>query len=160
MSQVGLVRSNNKWATLSRVPQELFIFPSKGFRKVKQDHGQIGVGHGPAAARARDALELEEELEHRAARELGIEAEVLREESEAGPHVAGVGDDVGAVEEHRAGRRLDEPGHWNRTLSLGEQQRLGIARALLHAPQYLFLDEATASLDEPSTGRDCTRSFA
>lgn len=46
--------------------------------------------------------------------------------------------------------RLDEEGHWNRTLSLGEQQRLGVARAILQAPQYLFLDEATASLDEPS----------
>jgi putative ATP-binding cassette transporter len=46
--------------------------------------------------------------------------------------------------------QLDEHGHWNRTLSLGEQQRLGLVRALLHAPQYLFLDEATASLDEPS----------
>ena len=33
-------------------------------------------------------------------------------------------------------------------LSLGEQQRLGIARAILQAPDYLFLDEATASLDE------------
>lgn len=46
--------------------------------------------------------------------------------------------------------RLEEEEHWNRILSLGEQQRLGLARALLHAPNYLFLDEATASLDEPS----------
>jgi putative ATP-binding cassette transporter len=46
--------------------------------------------------------------------------------------------------------QLAEEAHWNRMLSLGEQQRLGLARALLHAPQYLFLDEATASLDEAS----------
>jgi putative ATP-binding cassette transporter len=46
--------------------------------------------------------------------------------------------------------RLEEEAHWNRMLSLGEQQRLGLARALLHRPQYLFLDEATASLDEAS----------
>ena len=45
-------------------------------------------------------------------------------------------------------QRLDEEAHWNRMLSLGEQQRLGIARAILQAPDYLFLDEATASLDE------------
>jgi putative ATP-binding cassette transporter len=49
--------------------------------------------------------------------------------------------------------RLDEEAHWNRLLSLGEQQRLGLARALLHQPQYLFLDEATASLDEASEAR-------
>jgi putative ATP-binding cassette transporter len=46
--------------------------------------------------------------------------------------------------------RVGEHAHWNRMLSLGEQQRLGVARALLHRPDFLFLDEATASLDEPS----------
>jgi putative ATP-binding cassette transporter len=49
--------------------------------------------------------------------------------------------------------RLEESAHWNRMLSLGEQQRLGLCRALLHAPQYLFLDEATASLDEAAEAR-------
>lgn len=49
--------------------------------------------------------------------------------------------------------RLHEEAHWNRILSLGEQQRLGVARALLQAPDYLFLDEATASLDEPSEAK-------
>jgi putative ATP-binding cassette transporter len=49
--------------------------------------------------------------------------------------------------------RLAEEAHWNRILSLGEQQRLAIARAILQAPNYLFLDEATASLDEPSEAK-------
>ena len=46
--------------------------------------------------------------------------------------------------------RLHEEAHWNRMLSLGEQQRLAIARVLLQKPDYVFLDEATASLDEPA----------
>ncbi|MEE4674825.1 ABC transporter ATP-binding protein/permease [Pseudomonas alliivorans] len=39
---------------------------------------------------------------------------------------------------------------WSRELSGGEQQRIGLARALLCAPQTLYLDEATNQLDEPS----------
>ena len=57
---------------------------------------------------------------------------------------------VAAVGLPELATRIEEEAHWNRMLSLGEQQRLGIARALLHAPDYLFLDEATASLDEPA----------
>ncbi len=57
---------------------------------------------------------------------------------------------VAAVGLPALAERIDDEAHWNRMLSLGEQQRLGIARALLHAPDFLFLDEATASLDEPS----------
>jgi vitamin B12/bleomycin/antimicrobial peptide transport system ATP-binding/permease protein len=50
---------------------------------------------------------------------------------------------------HLAGRLSDEA-HWGNTLSGGEQQRLAVARALVYRPDWLFLDEATASLDEPS----------
>jgi ABC-type multidrug transport system ATPase subunit len=38
-----------------------------------------------------------------------------------------------------------------RTLSSGETQRLGIARALVLDPEILFLDEPTASIDEENT---------
>ena len=48
----------------------------------------------------------------------------------------------------RLPERLDEPERWDRVLSLGEQQRLAFARLLLHRPAWIFMDEATAALDE------------
>lgn len=42
---------------------------------------------------------------------------------------------------------LDIDDNWSQRLSGGEQQRLAIARAILAAPTWLLLDEATAAMD-------------
>ena len=43
--------------------------------------------------------------------------------------------------------RIDSDDNWPTRLSGGEQQRIALARALLARPDWIFLDEATASLD-------------
>ena len=82
---------------------------------------------------------------------VGTLSEAVTYPAEPGAYDPGqIAEALGAVGLPALVARLDEEAHWNRMLSLGEQQRLGLARALLQAPDYLFLDEATASLDEPS----------
>ena len=49
--------------------------------------------------------------------------------------------------------RLDQEDAWDQRLSGGEQQRVALARALLLKPDWLFLDEATASLDPAAEER-------
>jgi len=49
--------------------------------------------------------------------------------------------------------RLRESQSWEQVLSIGEQQRLGFARLLLHRPRWVFLQEATDAVDPDSERR-------
>jgi putative ATP-binding cassette transporter len=59
-----------------------------------------------------------------------------------------VKDALGAVGLAHFAGDLERSENWAQVLSGGEQQRLAFARALLNKPDWLFLDEATASLPE------------
>jgi putative ATP-binding cassette transporter len=69
------------------------------------------------------------------AAETSIQDDAIREVLEA------VG--LGAFVQH-----LDDVENWSLHMSGGEQQRLAIARAILQQPDWLFVDEATAALDD------------
>jgi vitamin B12/bleomycin/antimicrobial peptide transport system ATP-binding/permease protein len=45
---------------------------------------------------------------------------------------------------------LDRNERWDKSMSLGQQQRVAFARVLLHKPKWVFMDEATSALDEDS----------
>jgi putative ATP-binding cassette transporter len=44
--------------------------------------------------------------------------------------------------------RLDDTEQWEQLLTPHEQQRLALARVLVHEPDWIFLDKATSALDE------------
>ncbi len=49
--------------------------------------------------------------------------------------------------------KLDMEADWSHVLSVGEQQRVAFARALIYRPAWLFLDEASSALDEETENR-------
>jgi len=61
---------------------------------------------------------------------------------------AAVGEVLRTVGLGHLAQELARQENWAQVLSGGEQQRLAFARALLNKPDWLFLDEATASLPE------------
>jgi putative ATP-binding cassette transporter len=62
--------------------------------------------------------------------------------------VALIDDVLKAVDLGHLSRIDQETMHWSQRLSGGEQQRLAFARAILQAPDWLFLDEAMSALPE------------
>jgi putative ATP-binding cassette transporter len=82
---------------------------------------------------------------------LGTLRAVVSYPEDAGAYDDGrIGEALEAVGLGHMSGRLDEEAPWAQRLSGGEQQRVAVARAVLARPDWLFLDEATASLDPES----------
>ncbi len=109
----------------------------------------FGAGRVSAPAQARILF-----LPQRPYLPIGTLAEVLRYPSRGEPvseeTLRRALTDVGLG---HLGAALDERAHWAQRLSGGEQQRIAIARALVLQPDWLFLDEATAAIDENAEAR-------
>jgi putative ATP-binding cassette transporter len=50
-------------------------------------------------------------------------------------------------------KQLESKEDWTRILSGGQKQKIVFAKALLQKPDWLFLDEASSFLDEPSENK-------
>eukprot|EP00656_Telonema_subtile_P052045 TRINITY_DN7142_c0_g1_i2.p1 TRINITY_DN7142_c0_g1~~TRINITY_DN7142_c0_g1_i2.p1 ORF type:complete len:469 (+),score=109.45 TRINITY_DN7142_c0_g1_i2:410-1816(+) len=73
------------------------------------------------------------------------------------PHAACSIDDARLIEilrllrlDRATGEDLELVQRWDKHLSVGEQQRVGIARVLVHRPRFVLLDEATSANDPES----------
>jgi putative ATP-binding cassette transporter len=81
---------------------------------------------------------------------IGTLREVVSYPTPTGVDDAALRDALQAVELPELTDKLDETAHWALQLSPGEQQRIAFARALVQKPEWLFLDEATSAVDEPT----------
>jgi len=85
---------------------------------------------------------------------IGVLKHVVSYPDDAGKHGdAEVSSALSAVGLGHLAGNLERSENWAQVLSGGEQQRLAFARALLNKPDWLFLDEATASLPEEDQER-------
>ena len=64
-----------------------------------------------------------------------------------------IGEVLGLVDLGHLKPRLDESEPWDQQLSIDEAQRLTFARALLHEPEWVVMDDATGALDEATEKR-------